>query len=195
MQPAFLHLPGDRLSGAELSAARLDGHVVELGEAYAPADLVETGALRAASLAPLIAAMPEAAFAGMSAAWIHGAGDAPPHLHEVQSAVGRRLRAPASRRILVHDPALDPEDLVRIGGAAVTAPERTLIDLVRWPTTVPERWDWARALVLMDPDLAARAERRLLAGPRGPGFRRAAQFLAEATAARGADEPQGVRTR
>ncbi|MBS1907155.1 MAG: SAM-dependent methyltransferase, partial [Actinobacteria bacterium] len=101
MRGAFLHLPGDRLSLPELTAARLDGDVVELGEAYAPADLVETPALRAAALAPLVQGMQNAAFAGMSAAWIHGAGDAPPELHELQSATGRRLRAPGSRRVLV----------------------------------------------------------------------------------------------
>ncbi|MBS1698095.1 MAG: SAM-dependent methyltransferase, partial [Actinobacteria bacterium] len=97
MHGPFLHLPGERLSLTELSAARLDGDVVELGEAYAPADLVETAVLRAASLAPLTHGIRGAAFAGMSAAWIHGAGDAPPEVHELQSATGRRLRASASR--------------------------------------------------------------------------------------------------
>ena len=58
MRTLFLHLPGDRLSRAELCAARLDGDVVEIGEAYAPADLVETAALRIASLAPLVRACP-----------------------------------------------------------------------------------------------------------------------------------------
>ena len=42
--------PDDRLSPAELSAACLDGDLVELGEAYIPADAVETRGLRAGSL-------------------------------------------------------------------------------------------------------------------------------------------------
>ena len=42
MTGPFLYFPHDRLSPAELSAARLDGHVVELGEGYIPADAVET---------------------------------------------------------------------------------------------------------------------------------------------------------
>jgi len=179
MRGAFLHLPGDRLSLPELTAARLDGDVVELGEAYAPADLVETPALRAASLAPLMEGMRDAAFAGMSAAWIHGAGDAPPELHELQSATERRLRAPATRRLLVHDPVLDPVDVQHLGGIAVTMPERTLIDLLRWPVTVPERHDWALLLVQTEPSLIARAASRFARMHRGPGSGRVDRFLAE----------------
>lgn len=178
MHGPFLHLPGERLSLTELSAARLDGDVVELGEAYAPADLVETAVLRAASLAPLTHGIQGAAFAGMSAAWIHGAGDAPPEVHELQSATGRRLRASASRRLLVHDPVLEPADVHLLGGIAVTTPERTLIDLLRWPVTHPERHEWARLLVLADPGVVPRAATRLSALHRGPGSHRVAQFLA-----------------
>ena len=178
MRSAFLHVPGDRLSLAELTAARLDGDVVGLGEAFAPADLVETAALRAASLTSLIAGMRDAAFAGMSAAWIHGAGDAAPETHELQSASGRRLRAPATRRIIVHDPILDPADMRRLGGIAVTTPERTLIDLLRWPVTLPERHDWARLLVEVDPPLVWRTAARVAEMSHGPGYHRIARFLA-----------------
>ena len=38
----FLYFAGDRLSLAELACARLDGDVVEIGDAYMPADAVET---------------------------------------------------------------------------------------------------------------------------------------------------------
>lgn len=178
MHSLFLHLPGDRLSRAELCAARLDGDVVELGEAYAPTDLVETSVLRAASLAPLVLGLPDAAFVGMSAAWIHGAGDAPPRLHELQSATLRRLRAPSTRRIVVHDPPLDAVDVQRIAGLAVSTPERTLIDLVRWPATVPERRVWAIGLARTDPALVALAAARLTRIGRGPGRQRTEQFLA-----------------
>ena len=178
MHAAFLHRPGETLSLPELAAARLDGDVVELGEAYAPADLVETPALRAASLAPLVEGMRGAAFAGMSAAWIHGAGDAPPELHELQSATGRRLRAPTTRRMLVHDPVLDTADVINLGGVAVTTPERTLIDLLRWPPTFPQRQDWALLLVLADPTLIPRATARIAGMHHGPGYRRVAGFLA-----------------
>lgn len=177
MRSAFLHIPGDRLSLAELTAARLDGDVVGLGEAFAPADLVETAVLRASSLTSLVAGMRDAAFAGMSAAWIHGAGDAAPETHELQSASGRRLRAPATRRIIVHDPALDPADVQRLGGVAVTTPERTVIDLLRWPVTLPERHRWALLMVQTDPALVGRAAARLAAMRHGPGYHRIASFL------------------
>ena len=178
MRDVFLHHPGRRLSMSELSAARLDGDVVELGEGYAPADLVETAALRAASLAPLIGAITGAAFAGMSAAWIHGAGDAPPEVHEVQSATGRRLRAPAGRRLIVHDPVLETIDLQHLGGVPVTTPERTLIDLLRWPTTRLRRHDWARLLAQADPSLLQRTAIRLSSVHHGPGYQRIVRFLA-----------------
>ena len=195
MSDLFLHVPGDRLSRAELSAARLDGHVVELGEAYAPADLVETAALRIASLAPLVQSMPDAAFAGMSAAWIHGAGDAPPQLHELQSATGRRLRATSTRRVLVHDTPLDPADLQRFAGYAVVRPERTLIDLLRWPSTVLDRGDWALALARTDPGLATRAAARLSGLGRGPGHQRAERFLARLADGSGPSADQDEVTR
>lgn len=178
MRRLFLHVPGDRLSLPELSAARLDGHVVELGEAYAPADLVETAVLRAASLVPLIAGIRGAAFAGMSAAWIHGAGDAPPEVHELQSATGRRLRTSATRRLIVHDPVPDAVDLQRLGDVVVTTPERTLIDLLRWPVTHPGRHDWARLLVQSDPSLVRRSAIRLSDLHHGPGHHRVVRFLA-----------------
>jgi hypothetical protein len=46
----FLYFADDRLSSAELTAACLDGHLVSLGDAYMPADAVETRALGAGSL-------------------------------------------------------------------------------------------------------------------------------------------------
>ena len=55
MHPALFYLPGDRLMQPELSAARLDGHVVEMGEGYIPADVVEGPEARAAALRSLIA--------------------------------------------------------------------------------------------------------------------------------------------
>lgn len=178
MRGAFLHHPGRRLSLPELSAARLDGDVVELGEAYVPADLVETPALRAASLAPLIETIRGAAFAGMSAAWIHGAGDTPPDVHELQSATGRRLRAPASRRLIVHDPVLEAIDLQHLGGVAVTTPERTLIDLIRWPATHPRRRDWAHLLAEADPSVVRKTAIRLSAAAPNSRRQRVVRFLA-----------------
>ena len=129
MPSPFLYFADERLSPAELSAARLDGHLVELGEAYIPADAVETRALRAGSLGSLLGE--SLAATHLSAAWVHGALSDPPSPHTVQRAVARRLHHVLGRRLLYRDLRVDPEDLMRIGGVWVTEPVRTLADLCR----------------------------------------------------------------
>jgi len=153
MTSPFLYFPGDRLSTAELSAARLDGDVVELGDAYIPADAVETQALRAGSLHAILG--DALAATHLSAAWILGAIDEPPARHTVQRAVGHRLHHVMGRRIVYRDPSIAPDDLWRIGGVFVTTPRRTLADLARVPEDgFPEA---ARRLSDATPGLAREA--------------------------------------
>ncbi|GAT73203.1 hypothetical protein [Microbacterium hydrocarbonoxydans] len=169
MHPAFLYLPGDRLTQPELCAARLDGHVVELGEAYIPADLVEGAALRAAAVAALI--LPGSAASGPTAAWIHGAGDAPPTPHHARRAVPQRIRPRPHRRLVFHDTPVPASDVTLLGGVAVTTPLRTMIDLAlgqhRDPTLLP----WARSLAAARPGLAEEALHVLRSLTRVPGTR------------------------
>lgn len=129
MPSPFLYFADERLSTAELSAARLDGHLVELGEAYIPADAVETRELRAGSLGGLLG--DTLAATHLSAAWVHGALAEPPARHTVQRAVSRRLHHVLGRRLHYRDLQVDPNDLARIGGVWVTVPVRTLADLSR----------------------------------------------------------------
>lgn len=129
MASPFLYFAGDRLSLAELSAARLDGHLVEVGDAYIPADAVETTGLRAGSLRGLLGA--NLAATHLSAAWVHGGLHEPPARHTVQRAVPRRLHHVLGRRLLYRDVAIDPGDLLVLGGVLVTTPVRTLADLAR----------------------------------------------------------------
>jgi hypothetical protein len=175
MHPAFLYVPDDRLSLSELSAARLDGHLVELGDVYVPADLVEGRELRAASLATLV--VPGIAASGPTAAWIHGARDAAPAPHHARRAVSRRIRPPQSPRLTYHDTAAPPSDLEEVGGILVTTPERTLFDLVlglhRDPTLLP----WARSLADMRTELVGAALARLDRTHRMPGSRSARSVL------------------
>ncbi len=131
MGSPYLLFAGDSLSSAELSAARLDGHLVEVGEGYMPADAVETAWLRAGSLAPVVGEFLAATH--LSAAWVHGALADPPARHTVQRAVARRLHHVIGRRFRYRDPRIDEEDLVRIAGVRVTAAARTLADLARTP--------------------------------------------------------------
>lgn len=129
MASPFLYFVDDRLSVAELSAARLDGDLVELGDAYIPADAVETRGLRAGSMRDILGVTLAATH--LSAAWIHGGLDEPPARHTVQRAVSRRLHQVLSRRIVYRDPNVDIDDLLLIGGVWVTTPARTLADLAR----------------------------------------------------------------
>lgn len=129
MPSPFLYFAHERLSPAELSAARLDGHLVELGEGYLPADAVETTAMRAASLARLLDG--RLAVALVSAAWVWGAIPDPPVRHSLCRAVDHRVTSLVSRRATLHDIALAPDDLTWIGEVPVTTPSRTLADLAR----------------------------------------------------------------
>ncbi|SDH07133.1 hypothetical protein [Microbacterium sp. 77mftsu3.1] len=125
----FLYFADDRLSTAELTAARLDGDLVEVGEAFMPADAVETRELRAASFRSI--GGPERAVTHASAAWVHGAIPDPPLIHTLQRAGRRRAAFPVDARIRFRDVALPAGDVELISGVAVTTPVRTLVDLVR----------------------------------------------------------------
>jgi len=125
----FLYFADDRLSTAELTAARLDGDLVEIGEAFMPADAVETRELRAASFRSVAGI--HRAVTHASAAWVHGAIPDPPLVHSLQRAGRRRAAFPVDARIRFRDVALPSDDVMIISGVAVTTPVRTLVDLVR----------------------------------------------------------------
>jgi hypothetical protein len=125
----FLYFAGDRLSSAELACARLDGDVVEVGDAYMPADAVETRELRAGSLRERVP--PTLAVARESAAWVHGAVPDAPARHTVQRRSPVRLHHVIDPRLSYRDQPLGPEAAVMVGGVWVTTPARTLADLVR----------------------------------------------------------------
>ena len=129
MSSPFLYFAGGRLSAAELTSARLDGDVVEVGEGFMPADAVETFDLRAGSLAPLLG--DTLAATHLSAAWVHGVLDEPPTRHAVQRITARRLSPAIDLRVRYRDMRLPDRDVMVLCGAAVTTPTRTLADLVR----------------------------------------------------------------
>ena len=129
MASPFLYFADDRLSRAELTAACLDGHLVELGDAYIPADAVETAALRAGALTRLLG--DTLAATHLTAAWIHGGLPQPPARHTVQRGVAHRLHVTPDRHVVYRDVAVPAADLEVIGGVRVTTPVRTMIDLAR----------------------------------------------------------------
>lgn len=125
----FLYVEGDRLSPAELSSARLDGDLVEVGEAYMPTDAVETRELRAASLRHRV---PGAlALTRGSAAWVHGAVAEAPSRHTVQRYSVLRVPLVVDARLRYSDQLLPRGAAVRISGVWVTTPAFTLGDLAR----------------------------------------------------------------
>ncbi|WP_194411625.1 hypothetical protein [Microbacterium cremeum] len=172
MASPFLYFAGDRLSRAELTAACLDGDLVELGDAYIPADAVETPALRAGSLLPVLGETLAATH--LTAAWIHGALPRQPARHTVQRAVSRRLHVVPDRQVVYRDRALSAEDLQLIGGVRVTTVPKTLADLSR--VDDDEHARAARLLAGADRDAVAAA----IAGLEGaalPHKRAAMAFL------------------
>ena len=183
MRSPFLYFTDDRLSRAELTAACLDGDLVELGEAYIPADAVETPALRAGSLLPVLG--DTLAATHLTAAWIHGALPAQPSRHTVQRAVTRRLHVVPDRQVVYRDLAVAAEDLQLIGGVRVTTVLRTLIDLARNGDDAHARA--AHALAVQHPDAVAAAIDRLAEGVL-PHKRAAIAFLRGIEAARVQDD-------
>lgn len=160
MLSRFVYHADERLSEAELSAACLDGDVVALGEAYVPADVVETAALRAATLAGMLGTALAATH--LSAAWVHGGLDTAPSRHCVQRAVPWRLHHVIGRRFVYRDGCIDPDDLLRVGGATVTTVARTVADLARTPGPLHDAAlaEWAaREPAVLDAALAWLAER------------------------------------
>jgi hypothetical protein len=180
---ARAHVPHDPLSPAELSAARLDGELIALGDAYVPADALETPALRAASLRPVLGTRLVAI--GLTAAWVHGALGIPPAVHHAQRG-SRGVTRPVRRDVRFRDTAISEADTVVLAGVRVASPARTLVELARQAS---------------DPE-CERAARRLATGPtvrlaldwlaahrRYPGRQRALAFLARgAGPTRGQDD-------
>ncbi len=166
MRSPFLYHPDLPLSDAELTACRLDGLLHEVGEGFMPADLPETAGMRAASLALLL--RPQLAAAGPSAAWVHGAGDAAPLRHHARVAVRRRLRAPSTLRLRVHESVVAASELMLIGGIRITSPSETLLDLARGMGD-EQAFLWLAALVRTHPGAARTAYAALQSRTRMPG--------------------------
>jgi hypothetical protein len=177
MHPAFLYLPGGRLSVSELSAARLDGHVVELGEGYIPADLVEGPALRARAVATLIPV--GAAASGPTAAWVHAGGAPPPARHHVSRTTAQRQRLDVDLRVTFHDRRIQPSELCLLGGVPVTTPVRSMVDLLLGARRSPEFLWWLRLLADALPDAVEQAAQEIESLHRVPGRRQALAALSE----------------
>ncbi|MFB2581984.1 type IV toxin-antitoxin system AbiEi family antitoxin [Herbiconiux sp. P15] len=164
------------LPAVELAAARLDGAVRRLGDAFLPLDVRETPALRAATIAHLVP--PGLVLERRSAAWLLGAH---PHFSlPLQLCVPstRRIRYQRAAEHMVRQVRVGEAECVGIGGLTTTGPERTALDLVRWEAV----FDRAAAMAVSTLLLAAEATpddaiRRLGCTPHLPHKHRALDRL------------------
>ena len=175
MHPALFYRPGDRLTLSELSAARLDGDVIEVGEGYMPCDTVEGAGARAVSLSPLMPA--GTALSGVSAAWVHGAGDRPPAVHHVARISRSRQRVALSARVVHHERLLPADEVQAISGIWVQTPVAAAVTLLFGSARSRQDATWLRALADVSPGLIDEVRSRVLPLSRRPGTRHAKRML------------------
>jgi len=121
---------------AELAAARLDGELFRIDDAFAPVDEIEQPSHRAQALR---AALPDRLIAEQrSAAWIWGALPAPPAHHELCVTAGVRTRSPGITWMRVREVVIESSEIATIGDQQVTTPLRTVVDLARFSTVFGE---------------------------------------------------------
>ncbi|MCJ1714853.1 type IV toxin-antitoxin system AbiEi family antitoxin [Microbacterium sp. M1A1_1b] len=143
----------------ELRAAVLAGELVMVGACWASVAEPQDPALRAASFA-WSAGDERVVAAGRSAAWIWGACSRPPLPHDACVPAGQRIRQNGGEP--VREVAITSADTVRIGGATVTTPVRTALDLLRvaGPSAWASRSEVVRGLLdvglVTPPELGAR---------------------------------------
>lgn len=113
---------------AELQAARLDGEVFSIGEAFAPVDELEQGRHRALSIRCL--AGDRLIADRLTAAWIHGALLLPPERHAFCVPYSARGSVP-SPRYTVREVVISEDEVTLMAGVKVTRTKRTTIDLLR----------------------------------------------------------------
>ncbi len=187
MDPSLFYRPGALLSQQELGAARLDGLLVEIGEGYMPADLPEDAGARAAALSMILS--PGYAMSGPTAAWVHGVGDAPPARHHAQRAVDHRPRIDQRRDVIAHEGRVPHSDLVFLGAIPVTAPLRTLTDLVLMSGRYRECAVWMPKMAVAFPSLVPQVQTLLAARSRLPGKRAAMSAIADLLALAAGEGP------
>jgi hypothetical protein len=115
---------------AELHAARLDGELLALDEAFAPIDSAAGPEQRAAAVGR--AWSPRLIAEQRTAAWIWGATLESPARHQLCSSVDARARPPAPLRSTVREVVIDADEVVSLAGLRVTTPLRTVTDLARF---------------------------------------------------------------
>lgn len=116
---------------AELCAARIDGELMPIDEAWAPVDEPDLPSLRASALA--MRAPRSLVIERLSAAWVHGAIPAPPPIAQFCVSRAARVAAFSAPQLVVREVVIDDADIVEYPGARCTSLGRTGFDLLREP--------------------------------------------------------------
>ena len=115
---------------AELCAARLDGELVRVDDAFTPVDVRDGPVARASAASRgwstrLIAEQ-------HTAAWIWGARLDPPARHQLCTTTGARARPAVPLRSVVREVSIDADEYGLVGALRVTRPVRTAVDIARF---------------------------------------------------------------
>jgi hypothetical protein len=165
---------------AELCAARIDGELIAIDDAWAPIDEPDLPSLRAAVVAQRV---PRAVvIERRSAAWVHGAVDAPPSIAQFCVPYDERIAMISDRRAQVREVTFADGDVVSFAGVRCTSPLRTAFDLLRDPTLVDDEAVGAVARLTAErPGLAEALRDRLDESRRMPHRASAISRLQRAT--------------
>ncbi|MBM7830390.1 hypothetical protein JOE59_001095 [Agromyces cerinus] len=157
----------DDLSIAELCAARIDGELMLVDEAWAPVDEPDLPSLRAAAVA--LRAPRTLVIERRSAAWVHGALPAPPALAQFCVPRTARVAVVSAPRLVVREVAIEPDEIIEYRRARCTTPVRTGFDLLRDPAESDvEVESIVTALCADDPGLHADLSHRIDGATRMP---------------------------
>ncbi|MFF1572176.1 hypothetical protein ACFVWR_05470 [Leifsonia sp. NPDC058292] len=164
------------LSLAELCAARLDGELFSVGDAFVLLDTPDTAELRAGAFHR---SAPRGVVADrLTASWIHGVRATPPAPWQVCGDSARRISATAAQGIDLRQCVLGRGDVEVLGDARVTTPLRTAVDLLRIVPRFTRQWATEiLALLELDDTGFDACRRSLRRHPHSPGNRRALERL------------------
>jgi hypothetical protein len=176
---------------AELCAARIDGELIAIDEGWAPVDEPDLPSLRAAVIALRV---PRALIIERrSAAWVHGALDAPPAIAEFCVPHHERIAVISDHRTKVREVTIGHDDLVDYAGVRCTSATRTAFDLLREPSPVEgETVVIVARLVSGRPDVIEAVRSRLESSRRMPHRALAVDRFDRATALASSRTPAGA---
>ncbi|MDQ0892500.1 hypothetical protein QFZ26_000055 [Agromyces ramosus] len=166
---------------AELCAARIDGELVAIDDGWAPIDEPDLPSLRAAVVALRVPR--SLIIERRSAAWVHGALDAPPAIAQFCVPHHERIAAISDRRTHVREVTLSDGDVDDYRGARCTSVSRTAFDLLRDPSPVEgDTVAVVTRLLRGRPDVTEAVRLRLDSSRRMPHRARAVDRLDRASA-------------